>query len=119
VLGRAVAHEIGHYLLATATHANRGLMRASIDASEFADPWRQNLHAGRRRRQLAAPAPDTDGRRSASLQRIQLRRHAGAFGPVASRRRRSCAGAVVGADTTSRYARYNVCSASSQPRVIA
>ena len=38
VLGRAVAHEIGHYLLATATHANRGLMRASIDASEFADP---------------------------------------------------------------------------------
>jgi hypothetical protein len=38
VLGRAVAHEIGHYLLATATHADRGLMRASIDAREFADP---------------------------------------------------------------------------------
>jgi hypothetical protein len=38
VLGRAVAHEIGHYLLATATHAERGLMRASIDAREFADP---------------------------------------------------------------------------------
>jgi hypothetical protein len=38
VLGRAVAHEIGHYLLATATHADRGLMRAAIDAREFADP---------------------------------------------------------------------------------
>lgn len=38
VLGRAVAHEIGHYLLATATHADRGLMRAAIDAHEFADP---------------------------------------------------------------------------------
>ena len=38
ILGRAVAHEIGHYLLATATHAERGLMRASIDAQEFADP---------------------------------------------------------------------------------
>jgi hypothetical protein len=38
VLGRAVAHEIGHYLLATATHANRGLMRAAIDSREFADP---------------------------------------------------------------------------------
>lgn len=38
VLGRAVAHEIGHYLLATTTHAGRGLMRAAIDAHEFADP---------------------------------------------------------------------------------
>ena len=32
VLGRAVAHEIGHYLLRTKTHAPRGLMRAAIDA---------------------------------------------------------------------------------------
>lgn len=38
VLGRAVAHEIGHYLLSTRTHADRGLMRASIDSREFADP---------------------------------------------------------------------------------
>ena len=36
VLGRAVAHEIGHFLLATGTHAKSGLMRASIDAREFA-----------------------------------------------------------------------------------
>jgi hypothetical protein len=37
VLGRAVAHEIGHYQLRTRTHADRGLMRATIDALEFAD----------------------------------------------------------------------------------
>ena len=37
VLGRAVSHEIGHYLLQTNTHATRGLMRARIAAREFAD----------------------------------------------------------------------------------
>ncbi len=37
VIGRAVAHEIGHYLLDTSTHAPAGLMRATIDAAEFAD----------------------------------------------------------------------------------
>ena len=37
VLGRAVAHEIGHYLLRTNTHASQGLMRANIVAQEFAD----------------------------------------------------------------------------------
>jgi hypothetical protein len=37
VLGRAVAHEIGHYVLRTNTHAPYGLMRAAIDAREFAD----------------------------------------------------------------------------------
>jgi hypothetical protein len=37
VLGRAVAHEIGHYVLRTNTHASYGLMRANIDAREFAD----------------------------------------------------------------------------------
>ena len=37
VLGRAVAHEIGHYLLESNTHSSYGLMRASIDAREFAD----------------------------------------------------------------------------------
>jgi hypothetical protein len=37
VLGRAVAHEIGHYLLQSNAHSSYGLMRASIDAREFAD----------------------------------------------------------------------------------
>jgi hypothetical protein len=44
VLGRAVAHEIGHYLLATATHADHGLMRATIDAHEFANPNATTFH---------------------------------------------------------------------------
>ena len=37
VLGRAVAHEIGHFLLNTSGHARQGLMRARIDARDFAD----------------------------------------------------------------------------------
>lgn len=37
VLGRAVAHEIGHFLLATRGHARSGLMRAHVDVSDFAD----------------------------------------------------------------------------------
>jgi hypothetical protein len=36
VLGRAVAHEIGHFLLSTSSHAERGLMRAHVGAGEFA-----------------------------------------------------------------------------------
>lgn len=37
VLGRAVAHEIGHYLLDSPLHARRGLMRSAITAQEFGD----------------------------------------------------------------------------------
>lgn len=37
VLGRAVAHEIGHYLLESSAHAGRGLMRASFQPREFTD----------------------------------------------------------------------------------
>ena len=37
VLGRTVAHEIGHYLLDTPTHARSGLMRPNFDAFEFTD----------------------------------------------------------------------------------
>jgi hypothetical protein len=37
VLGRAVAHEIGHYLLGSSAHARHGLMRASFQPREFAD----------------------------------------------------------------------------------
>src|SRR5262245_44967671 len=49
VLGRAIAHEIGHYLLDTGTHARYGLMRPSFDAREFADlrpgPFMLDAHA--------------------------------------------------------------------------
>lgn len=37
VLGRALAHEIGHYLLDTHTHASTGLMRPNFNALEFTD----------------------------------------------------------------------------------
>jgi hypothetical protein len=37
MLGRALAHEIGHFLLDTHTHARRGLMRPHFDAIEFTD----------------------------------------------------------------------------------
>jgi hypothetical protein len=37
VLGRALAHEIGHYLLGTRTHARSGLMRPDFSALEFSD----------------------------------------------------------------------------------
>ncbi len=36
-LGRALAHEIGHFLLRTKTHARSGLMRSEFRASEFTD----------------------------------------------------------------------------------
>jgi hypothetical protein len=51
VLGRAVAHEIGHFLLATATHAEHGLMRATVAAREFGaisgDTFRLDENASR------------------------------------------------------------------------
>jgi hypothetical protein len=34
-LGRALAHELGHYLLASKTHTQTGLMKAKRPASEF------------------------------------------------------------------------------------
>lgn len=36
ILGRALAHELGHFLLNTGTHSRTGLMRASIAATELA-----------------------------------------------------------------------------------
>ena len=47
VLGRAVAHEIGHYLLRTSSHAPHGVMRASIGAQEFADVQSQSFRLDR------------------------------------------------------------------------
>lgn len=47
VLGRALAHEIGHYVLQTNTHAQYGLMRENIDAREFADLRADSFHLDR------------------------------------------------------------------------
>jgi hypothetical protein len=40
-LGRALAHEIGHYLLRSPHHERTGLMRARYQASALADPDRK------------------------------------------------------------------------------
>jgi hypothetical protein len=37
ILGRAVAHEVGHFLLDSGSHSRRGLMRASIPVRDLAD----------------------------------------------------------------------------------
>jgi hypothetical protein len=39
-LGRVLAHEIGHYLLASRVHALEGLMRAAFDGDELLRPGR-------------------------------------------------------------------------------
>jgi hypothetical protein len=40
-IGRAAAHELGHYLLQRAGHQARGLMRASYSASDLVGDWLQ------------------------------------------------------------------------------
>ena len=42
-LGRVLAHEIGHYLLASRLHASDGLMRASFDGDELLRPGRHGF----------------------------------------------------------------------------
>ena len=42
-LGRALAHELGHYLLASSSHARNGLMRASLSAETLFGPGRATL----------------------------------------------------------------------------
>jgi hypothetical protein len=59
LLGRAIAHEIGHLLLGTTHHANRGLMRGVWTTIDLRNnqPWDWSLSrddAARMRRGLAA-----------------------------------------------------------------
>lgn len=42
-LGRVLAHEIGHYLLASRVHTAEGLMRASFDGDELLRPARDSF----------------------------------------------------------------------------
>ena len=39
-MGRALAHELGHYLLASKAHTQRGLMQTQRSASELFSPAR-------------------------------------------------------------------------------
>ena len=44
ILGRAIAHELGHYLLGTMSHTSQGLMRVAFDAR---DVWTSDRKAFR------------------------------------------------------------------------
>jgi hypothetical protein len=48
IIGRAVAHEVGHFLLAAQSHATNGLMRAALDPEHLVNPGTEHfkLQAG-------------------------------------------------------------------------
>jgi hypothetical protein len=62
VLGRALAHEVGHYLLRTRRHSEVGLMRTKQSVYDLAGAGRQSftLSADQRARLLAVTAISSD-----------------------------------------------------------
>jgi hypothetical protein len=54
-MGRALAHELGHYLTASKAHAKKGLMRATRTASEFfaLERWGFAIDPAQRRAMVA------------------------------------------------------------------
>jgi hypothetical protein len=54
-MGRALAHELGHYIAASKTHTSRGLMKAVHSAYELFGPPRDQfgLAAAEQQRMLA------------------------------------------------------------------
>ena len=54
-MGRALAHELGHYLLASKVHTERGLLKASRTAAELFGTTRGGFQLDpSQRRQIAA-----------------------------------------------------------------
>jgi len=53
VLGRVIAHEIGHFLLTTSPHQHDGLMRARFAEDELIDLWSTQFEVGRAMRAVA------------------------------------------------------------------
>lgn len=66
MLGRALAHEIGHYILRSSRHSPTGLMRATHSVQAFLDPARAAFRLALEERQalvlrlLDAPRADAD-----------------------------------------------------------
>jgi hypothetical protein len=52
-IGRVAAHELGHYLLQTAGHRDRGLMRANYSSGELVEPWLEPFQVPITQRTLA------------------------------------------------------------------
>lgn len=53
VLGRVVAHEIGHFLLTTSPHQDEGLMRARFAENELIDAWSTKFEVNQAMRTVA------------------------------------------------------------------
>jgi len=60
-MGRALAHELGHFLMASKEHTRRGLMQATHTASDFFDPQRRAFAIDPAQRQLVASRLRQDG----------------------------------------------------------
>lgn len=60
-MGRALAHELGHYLLASKEHTRGGLMRATHTASDFFDAQRRAFAIDAAQRQSVATRLRPDG----------------------------------------------------------
>ena len=60
-MGRALAHELGHYLLASKAHTRRGLMQATHTASDFFDAQRRAFAIDAAQRQSVAARLRPDG----------------------------------------------------------
>jgi hypothetical protein len=43
IIGRALAHEVGHFLLAAPVHASNGLMRAALDPERLVNPGTEHF----------------------------------------------------------------------------
>ena len=59
VMGRALAHEIGHYLLASKAHTPKGLMQAKRGAAELFAPPRKGFQLEAEQRQIIAARLNT------------------------------------------------------------
>jgi hypothetical protein len=60
-MGRALAHELGHYLLVSKEHTRRGLMQATHTASDFFDAQRRAFAIDAAQRQVVAARLRQDG----------------------------------------------------------
>jgi hypothetical protein len=60
-MGRALAHELGHYLLASKEHTRRGLMQGTHTASDFFDPQRRAFGIDPAQRQFVVARLRHDG----------------------------------------------------------
>jgi hypothetical protein len=64
LLGRALAHELGHYLLRSSAHTGTGLMRGRRTIHEFIAPGRKGFDISTEQQLLVASGLDLVNRRA-------------------------------------------------------